>query len=205
MGAHNTDYRRVSTSPNAIYIQDGIISKSTDDDDTAADLFCRTDTEEVQKIINNRPNEEFKKLEEKYKKIQNSQDDEKVFKEYVEGFFPDEYFSIMDSDDDLMFRDRSGNKPFLIKCVFRTELENNRIMITDNRSQMQECRQLRTETKQPLYFMVGFKGRPDDPDKLFLINIDDMQYHGKFLSRILPYEIKKTPFNMYYEFKFYQP
>jgi hypothetical protein len=120
-----------------------------------------------------------------------------LFERFVEGFFPHEYFMLIrrtppyDPKDrfsesslepDFLFEDRGTRKRFYVEAKYRSGLDQGKIRACKTLDQLKRYKEFGN-----CYIMLGFGGDPDDPEKLYLIPVKELDYYTPYPDVIEKY------------------
>ncbi|ABO34838.1 hypothetical protein MmarC5_0524 [Methanococcus maripaludis C5] len=133
----------------------------------------------------------------------------KNFESYVmDNFFPKENFDLLhvtpDAETnekryvessrkpDLQFRDKKTGKIFYVECKYRSRLFNEKYVWAKNTEQAERYRNIEYLEEIPVYIAMGLMGTSDNPKKVFLMPLCNMENVAIFLSVLKDYEIKEA-------------
>jgi hypothetical protein len=125
------------------------------------------------------------------------------FEKYVISLFNEEYFRLhdwtrdnsgkidrkveSDSNPDLTIRYIKTNELFSIECKFRSELYNNAVEWA-RPDQIINYLNHSLRNKIPTFVVIGLRGSPDKPKRMFCIPIEEARYPKLFISFLEKYE-----------------
>lgn len=124
------------------------------------------------------------------------------FEKYVEGLFHplefeilwkappfslDNYSSSMDLPDFKILHRESGHQ-FWVEAKYRTNTLDNKVEWCSSK-QFKKYNEFNKEHRNEKFFViVGYKGEPDDPDKIYLFDLEDVEYNAIYRNRISKHE-----------------
>ena len=88
---------------------------------------------------------------------------------------------------DFLFRDKKTNEEFYVEAKYRSNLVKGKIQWC-TKEQLDRYRKISKDKKT--FIVIGFQGRPTFPKKIYLVNIDDINYHDLYPGTIKDYEYK---------------
>lgn len=122
----------------------------------------------------------------------------RIFEDYVEGLFhplefeilwsappfsPDNYSSSMDLPDFKILDKETGHQ-FWLEAKYRTKTINKKIEWCKQK-QFEKYKNFREEHNNEKFFViVGYKGKPDNPEEIFVFDLEDVDYNDIYLNKI---------------------
>lgn len=119
------------------------------------------------------------------------------FEKYVVTLFDEKYFSIVhwttdtmrkhdrfvesDCGPDLIMRYKSNSETFCIECKFRSTLYEGKL-VWSNFQQLKRYQAFAAENRLPFFVIIGLGGKPNSPDRLFCISLEEAKYPELFPS-----------------------
>jgi len=76
-------------------------------------------------------------------------------------------------DLEYIFKHKGFERPFAIECKFRTSLPNGKLELEER--QLNNYRDFQNKRKIPVYVALGVGGRPESPQALYLIPLDQIK------------------------------
>jgi hypothetical protein len=100
-------------------------------------------------------------------------------------------------EPDFKFHHKSSGHYFWVECKYRTTLYDGKIKWAE-RWQMERYQQFqRVHRPEKVYVIIGFGGEPGNPESLYSIPLDEIQY-----PRLLPTSIEKYSRSVTKEFEY---
>jgi hypothetical protein len=119
------------------------------------------------------------------------------FERYVENLFNPDIFATVekthrfkkdneryvesDMNPDFVFRHKPSNSLFAVEAKYRSSLYKEKLHWCDER-QFERYKQFAIDRKMPVYIVIGFAGVDDDPQRMFLIPLEEAKYPALFPS-----------------------
>ncbi len=114
------------------------------------------------------------------------------FEKYVVDLFNDKYFAIhdwtrdlsdkrkgirveSDSNPDLTIRYKPTDEKFAIECKFRSNLYKNKLCWTTY-GKLKQYNLFAQENAIPTFIVIGFRGEPHNPERMFCIPLEEVKY-----------------------------
>ena len=88
---------------------------------------------------------------------------------------------------DFLFKDKKTNEEFYVEAKYRGKLVNGKIEWC-NKEQLDRYKKISKEKKT--FIAIGFQGRPTFPEKIYIVNINDINYYDLYPNTIKDYEYK---------------
>lgn len=88
---------------------------------------------------------------------------------------------------DFLFKDRKTNEEFYVEAKYRGNLVNGKIEWC-TKEQLDRYKKISKEKKTLI--AIGFQGRPTFPKKIYIVNINDINYYDLYPGTIKDYEYK---------------
>jgi hypothetical protein len=98
-------------------------------------------------------------------------------------------------DPDIHIRDTQTGHSFWIECKWRTDgsIRHRKLIICKSWAQFRRYNDFQSEHRYgKVYIVVGFNGRPDAPNSIFCIPLNELEYPWHSLDRLEPYR-RKSP------------
>ena len=120
------------------------------------------------------------------------------FEKYVVGLFNDKYFAIhdwtrdlsdkrkgirveSDSNPDLTIRYKPTDEKFAVECKFRSNLYKNKLCWTTY-GKLKQYNLFAYENAIPTFIVIGFRGEPHNPERMFCIPLEEVKYPELYAS-----------------------
>lgn len=130
-----------------------------------------------------------------------------IFEQYVLNLFAPSFFSLYDctrdnskhfnrkvesdQNPDITMRYIPKNELFSIECKFRSGAYDDKVSWA-RYDQIINYLSYAAQNKRPVFVVIGLGGRPDNPNRMFCIPIEDAKYPELFISRLRKYERKPS-------------
>lgn len=88
---------------------------------------------------------------------------------------------------DFLFKDKNTGEEFYVEAKYRSYLVNGKIEWC-RKDQFDRYRKIAKDKKTLI--AIGFKGRPAFPQKIYIVNINDINYPDLYPNTIKDYEYK---------------
>lgn len=88
---------------------------------------------------------------------------------------------------DFMFREKTTGTQFFVEAKYRENLYRNKLEWC---KPYQFNRYKEVNRSTPTLIAIGFGGRPNNPDSLYLIPLKEIEYNALYLNSIKNYEVK---------------
>ena len=88
---------------------------------------------------------------------------------------------------DYLFRNKTNNHEFWVEAKYRESLYNGKI-IWCKPYQFKRYQHLADDL--PVIIAVGFGGRPSNPEKIYLIPLEEIKYNALYPNSLLDYEFE---------------
>lgn len=125
-----------------------------------------------------------------------------MFEKYVEGLFhplefeilwksppflTDTYTESMELPDFMVFHKRTKHQIW-IEAKYRTNTVDNMIEWCKP-EQLDKYKKFREKHgKEKFFVILGFMGTPDNPDKLYLFDLDDVEYNAIYKNKLVKHQ-----------------
>jgi hypothetical protein len=126
-----------------------------------------------------------------------------IFEEYVAGLFPEKFFSIMHKTTnksdlngrkiesslkpDFQFRHLPNNHCFWVECKFRSDIYQDKIEWCKE-WQFNRYKQFQESVRpEKIFVVIGLGGRWSNPEALYCMPLDEINYPGLFPKSIGKY------------------
>jgi peroxiredoxin family protein len=93
---------------------------------------------------------------------------------------------------DFKFRCKKTQQEFYVEAKFRSGFNANDMIEVISYTQIERFRVIQKEENTPIYIAVGYGGWPNNPDKISLIKLDDLEYLALYKSVLWKHRINKT-------------
>ena len=129
-----------------------------------------------------------------------------AFEDYVAGMFDSEKFELthrtLTNEDtggkfvksmvlpDLGFKEKSTGKRFWVECKFRAKTEDlgDIVWCTDN--QLRNYKRTYYKYREPVFIMMGVKGTVLNPNKVYCLNLEKINFTKLFYSTYSNHQVK---------------
>lgn len=88
---------------------------------------------------------------------------------------------------DFLFQNRTTNEEFWVEAKYRESLQDNKIEWCKY-YQLARYREIQESEGRKVFIVIGFGGRAKNPEKIYLIPLDDIKYTGLFPGSITKYQ-----------------
>ena len=88
---------------------------------------------------------------------------------------------------DYLFRDKRKDKEFFVEAKYREKTYQGKVPWC-NESQFRRYKKLSVKT--PVVIAIGLGGRPSNPEQIFLVPLDHIEYNSLYPSFLEKYEFK---------------
>jgi len=128
-----------------------------------------------------------------------------LFEDHVLKMFPPEFFTIIEathSTDDLNgrgtescrnpdfhLRDKKTKTGFWVECKFRSSTFEDGSIQWCEPYQLKTYKKAGETTQEKVFVMIGIGGKPHDPEKIYLIDLNKTPYNKLFRSAYIRNEI----------------
>ncbi len=137
-----------------------------------------------------------------------------AFENYVENnLFPKKYFDLLSKTHnyktnnkryvedslkpDLKFRDKKTKKVFYVECKYRSNLFQDKFHWAKDDEQFNRYKNIEAEENIQTYIAMGLGGTASNPDKIYLMPLNEIKYPALYPSVLKNWEIT----NIYDVFK----
>jgi peroxiredoxin family protein len=93
---------------------------------------------------------------------------------------------------DFKFRCKQTQEEFYVEAKFRSGFNANDRIEVISYGQIERFKVIQKEENTPIYIAVGYGGWPNNPDKISLIKLDDLEYLELYKSVLWKHRINKT-------------
>ena len=141
------------------------------------------------KISNDDALDDFKKGDIFEKHIKNKFSKKYFSLEYQTPSFEDnrDWFINSSKRPDLTFVYKPKNMKFSVECKYRGNLYKGKYNWA-KKKQMDRYKQFMKKEGHPVFVVMGLGGKPDNPDKMYCVPLDEIKYVGLYPSVLEPYE-----------------
>jgi hypothetical protein len=94
---------------------------------------------------------------------------------------------------DYLFRDRKKNTEFWVEAKYREKLFEGKVVWC---KPFQFKRYQHLDNNLPVIIAIGFGGRPRNPEKIFLVPLEDIKYNALFPRFLQDFEFEGSRKNM---------
>ena len=124
------------------------------------------------------------------------------FENFVKSLFPEKYYVLVhqthkytenkeryienSKEPDFKFRHKKSGHEFYIECKFRTGLYQDKFYWAKSEEQMKRYKTFQEGVRPAKVFIAG---SPSDPERLFIVPLDDIKYPSLYPSFLKPYEV----------------
>lgn len=128
-----------------------------------------------------------------------------VFENYVKNKFSRKYFSLeyqtpsfeanrdwfinssKRPDFTLTYKHKLKKIKFSVECKYRASLYKGKYNWA-KKKQMDRYKQFMKKEGHPVFVVMGLGGKPDNPDKMYCVPLDEIKYVGLYPKILEPYE-----------------
>ncbi len=119
------------------------------------------------------------------------------FTDKSSDYMKDGIYSEDNQTPDLKFKKKWNSKtyPFAVECKYRSQFNENDVIIWSKEKQIENYKQFQNETDQPVFVSIGIGGTPKDPEHIYMIPLNRLPKPYAYKSYLDKYEIdSKRPF-----------
>lgn len=123
-----------------------------------------------------------------------------LFEDYITNLFPDDVFSVVQitpsKDDlggrwieqanfpDIRLRHKPSNHQFWVECKFRSSTYQNKLHWCEP-YQLKRYKEIQESVRpEKIFVAIGLGGSWNNPESLYCIPLDEIEYPGLFLNSI---------------------
>lgn len=96
---------------------------------------------------------------------------------------------------DFKFRCKKSGQEFYVEAKYRSNFSKNAKMKIISFGQFRRFQEYQEKDKLPIYIIVGYKGKPNNPEKLSFIPLDELKENEVYPSVLRNFEIEKKTFS----------
>ena len=119
---------------------------------------------------------------------------------YVDGNYAE---STKNPDLEVEFHMGQVRKPFAIECKWRQGYDHGEkpYIVWASERQIENYRSFAEGKNLPVFVVIGLGGNPDDPDEVFIVNLNSLKYPKATAEYLGQFRRRNKELGFYYDYK----